>query len=34
MLTALTRLNSVSVKKNEHVGGNTDLMAPRGVMDH
>lgn len=34
MLIALTRLNSMSVKENEHVEGNTDLMARRGVMDH
>lgn len=24
----------MSVKENEHAEGNTDLMAPRGVMDH
>lgn len=32
-LIALTRLNSTLVKENEHVEGNTDLVAPRGVMD-
>lgn len=34
MLIALTRLNSMSVKEYEHVEGNTDLVAPRGIMDH
>ena len=32
MLIALPRLNSTSVKENERVEGNTDLVAPRGVM--
>lgn len=31
MLIALTKLNSTSVKANEHVESNTDLVALRGV---